>query len=174
MNKLHTVVSAPCSAPVHAVPRAAAKARACSMLPSVLHRGVSAAFPCSPAQGGTARPHSLPATPCVLVSYRSAWVINPMHFMHSLCCTSPLKSQHLCFPFNLAVYLGCLNSNHQASQLKHGNSGMLNLKSVLPKPSISTAVWGLHCLKICVLAKPVKAQYTSFMGILLGHSTYRL
>lgn len=67
--------------------------------------------------------------------------------MHSLCCTSPLKSQYLCFPFNLAIYLGSFNRNYQASQLKHGNSGMLNLKSAVPKPSISAAIWGLHFFK---------------------------
>lgn len=126
-------------------------------------------LPRSPEQRGTVLSRSFPATPCVLVNYRSGQVINPVHFMHSLCCTSPLKSQYLCFPFNLAIYLGCFNRNYQASQLKHGNSGMLNLKSAVPKSSISAAIWGLRFLKMCVLAKSVKAQYASksFMGNLI-------
>ena len=64
------------------------------------------------------------------------------------------------------MYLGCFNRNYQASQLKHGNSGMLNLKSAVPKPSISVAIWGLHLLKMCVLAKPVKAQARALWVIL--------
>lgn len=119
-------------------------------------------FPGGPEQRGTVHSRSFPAPPCVLVSYSSAWVINLVHFMHSLCCTSPVKSQYLCFPSSLAIYLGPFNRNHQASQLKHGNSGMLNLKPAVPKPSISAAIWGLHFLKTCVWAKQNTKK--SFMG----------
>lgn len=46
---------------------------------------------------------------------------------------------------------------------------MLNLKSAVTKPSISAAIRGLHLLKMCVLAKPIRAQHKSksFMGNLI-------
>lgn len=118
-------------------------------------------LPSQPAHRGTARSHSFPATPCVLVNYRSAQVINLAHFMHSHCCTLPLKSQYLCSPFHLAIYLGRSNRNQQASQLKHGKSRMPNLNLAVPEPSVTAATLGLQFFKNCILAKLVKAQYTS-------------
>lgn len=107
-------------------------------------------LPSQPADGGTARSHSFPATPCVLVNYRSAQVINLVHFMHSRCCTLPLKSQYLCSPFRLAIYLGCSNRNQQAPQLKHGKSRMPNLNLAVPEPSVTAATLGLQFfLKLC-------------------------
>lgn len=102
--------------------------------------------------------HPFPTTPCVFVNYRSAQVIKLVHFMHSHCCTLPLKSQYLCFPFNLAIYLGCLNRNYRASQLKHGNSGMLNLKLAVSELSITAAIWGFQFLKKQCFSKTCQSR----------------